>query len=816
MADKRWSSRTHTSSRPQAAGGRRWMPLIALAAAGLLALLAVAGQLEPPPTPTPTPELVAERVYVLVRSPAETVQLVALNPQSGAQLYAFPALDVALAPNGTTLYAYDDAALSAYDAASGTELWHTPLETVSLALPELLRPLWVSPDGTQVAVLGWLAQRQQPYSLHVQLFDARSGLPVGEFVLPSSGANIRQIIPSPNGGWLYLVDQVGEVRMLEIESGQALSLGFAPLTLLPLTLGPAGRTLYGLDRFDQPQPTLHTFDALTLVPGDLRTLAAVEAQELILTDLVLDRAGQHAAFGVAPVLSSAQPPESVVVFDLQQPSSYQRLSVPDHLRALAFGPLAPQLYLGVSAGGRAADRLLVYDLEQRAYGPEIKLGGQIERLLAGPTKPQPISLPTVQPQLPRFRLNPPPLPTAAPLLPFPNATPVLPLLPPPGTIEPMPRGAPVLPLLPAPRADMPLTVSLELERPEVWLQQPSNSGRDVLALTASGAQATLAQHVQQVLERYRTPPLLLQAQADGALALLDPTSGRTLALGQSDLRQCVLHAVDAAMVCRAGLRLALIDLASGQTRLLQPINPELLGVPLAWTSHGGIYGMVVDGGRRTLWQVDPVLSVPEIRPFLTIGADERLTFDDQHDRVFYTTDAGTTLRYRDLLAGDDVLIYHSAQSLQGLWRVAPDGNAIVYARKTPSLPGDTVDVTVYSLPEQINQLMATNVELVPGSLLWSRDQRAVLFRTREPLDAPQRERLWVVSTVGYQALFGTIASYAVPGTPIDVLANDPGFVVVLLYENVHADLLLLRADTQQRVTLPTPLGASRPTLLYLP
>jgi hypothetical protein len=822
--------------------------IAALLGAGLLLLLVLAGSLDAPaapavavlpatPTPAPTPSVLptpaAPAIPNLVYL-ATSAGAILVVDQGGAPAYQIAGRDFALSADYGTLFVVGDGALSAHDSSSGFELWRATVANIRESRPGLPSPVIPRPDG---AAVGVISEQRLPDGSHAtyQTFhqiDAHSGEPITEpFDLigwngsdaPFFSADGRRLVVPGDSDDVLLLDPSTGVRVGQLEldsptiaiwplpdtdsfvwvSAQAVDHAVSDDHGVNVTLLDSA-SLRQIDTFRIELPARHWPTLLGAVSADGRLALRLLEEPADAADLTLANLTNY-----------------LVVADLRGARPSPRRSLERQVSAMAFDSQSDALYVAYAPAAGAGAALARLIGERFDPQPLLALGdAEVVRLAVGPGSPV-----FVSPGPFEFL---PDVATARPLdqPPFDRSVPAVPS-------EPMPF------ILPLTRTNT-FTISAEIghggtriftaqserrgqHRDIAWLSVPTVAGFDVVSIDASGASTSRARGVAAAIARAQAPPWLLIRQADGWV-LRDPADGRETPLqlpAGSQPQGCVAAPDGQRLACQSSpTTLALISMADGSVRMLETKTAGTLdlpgGIPLRW-SAAGIYGYSLSAGSRLLWRVDPDQDDPALAILLAIPEADRfaLSSDGAEDRVLYTLTASRELRFRNLATGRERLLAQDLAPAGGMASLSPDGRFAAYARHPEgSRERDGYDVIVINLDSGERLIHATGLTFVASSWRWSQAGDRLLYRVLEPPGSPQRERIVVVDV----AAGAPQSDLPLPGhTVAGVEFGADGMAAALIYEGMVADLVLLAADGRsQRLGMAYPLGASRPTLFYVP
>ena len=750
--------------------------LAALSAALFLAGVLWAGRIH-----TPDMVVAEQRLYVLND---QLNALLALHPPTQTEMYRVAGADLAtLSADQGTLYTLATTTLAAYAALDGAPRWQQSVRPVyPTAAPT--SALLAHPAGEHIYTL-------ESYAGSQALIEraAATGAPTGYIFDLAAWPLIAGLFLSPDGSRLY-VHTPSQVVLLDLATKLVLSSTQPHLSvdnIAWMLLDSAGREV-----------TLGIQAANEFMFVRLNALALDQTSLLDATPLRLDLppdtqiAGSLARSAdgrwLAVPLISAAGVEYFLVFNNQQPALSRLIELQAALVDLAFAPTDDYVYALEQAAETQQVRVYAADGQLLERWP---IASGATQLLFGSWEPQPQFLPTALPR-------PQTLPTVEPLPTFEFE---------PHYAVPQPLPTPFM-LPPAYNDSLTITTELQAAAPVAWLKLPRLNGFDVLEVRSDGTETVLAHQVQQALSLPNAPPALL-GHTDSGSRLVDPLT-TTYTVPARLLERCVMNAARTVLACvTAEHRLQLVQLATATVHSEQLQWKYHGGVPFALSDQFGVLGYSLHEGRRIVWRIDPRSF--EVDVLLSLDEADRFVYNEAHARLFFS--AGTELGSYELHTGAFEVFARSEAPWTGRWSVAADGKRLAYAHL--STAAGLYDMVIYDLQQHSYTTVKRQQAYIRSSLDWSSDSEAVLFRTHEPADAPQRERLWVVRLHDHP-VFDTVISYALPGNVIDIGAATSELIIALVYENATARVLLLQPFGLSGISLRTPLGQERPTLLYVP
>ena len=402
-----YTSEKHMAQRVKVSGrsAHRTAGIVVLVSALLLVLLVLAGNLDAPSpavvalqpttvpaTPTirltPTPPVATnERLYIATRNiTGSTVRVLDGN---GTNIYTVAGgRDLALSPDGTTLFVLHLAELSAHDAISGAEQWRIPLrDALDSVLPEP-SALLVAPHGRSVWVMierqingnnspplvlrGIQAATGAQYDVEIALADWQPQI-APFFSLGGSSIFV------PTGGRSVVMRNVADGR-----TEYTTILPFEPASVLQ---SPNVSTIFALQH-DEDGTFIHLLTRMSFRRRRAVPLVIAPGRRIMTPPIVAPN-GQTLALrlrGPNGVVFSL--PESLLIFDTASMTTTATLQLDGELSALVFGLDSNSLYGVRPARDSISDQIIRYQLPTAAPRSIITLPNErVTRLVVGPKRP---------------------------------------------------------------------------------------------------------------------------------------------------------------------------------------------------------------------------------------------------------------------------------------------------------------------------------------------------------------------------------------------------------------------------------------------
>ncbi|MBA3470941.1 MAG: hypothetical protein H0T53_15005 [Herpetosiphonaceae bacterium] len=248
------------------------------------------------------------------------------------------------------------------------------------------------------------------------------------------------------------------------------------------------------------------------------------------------------------------------------------------------------------------------------------------------------------------------------------------------------------------------------------------------------------------ITRPSQPPLFIDHQDNGTMALYDPLDGSTtlLEMADSGLIQPPLLAPDGQQIAlrtfgdRGEDKIVLADLTTGATWTVLDAS-ALSGEDIWLLEHSQLqrwdgqylYALSVDWGRQVLWriQLKPNHSEgPQLAPeiLLDLPLTGALVLDPVFGRTAYltpTAGGGPELRLRSLAAGNPEQVI--ASDVYELSRLSPDGTQLVYRRIRRS--SSSSQLVLYNLATSEQRVLVEGTSLNPYAFQWSQHGEHLLM-----------------------------------------------------------------------------------------
>ncbi|HEY1016058.1 MAG TPA: hypothetical protein VGE07_25335 [Herpetosiphonaceae bacterium] len=825
--DDRRSSKVRLS-RPSA--GSRWQHRLALLcvllAGGLFGTILISAKFdEPPATPTPLPSPrpspnptpvgpapapieAGDRLYaasVVYDSAGAPIggMVAALDPASGRELFVIDAgrdgaswIDIALAPDGATLFVASGLQIGAYRTADGSLIWNEALGRVFTNPTVILDPQTGQPTrgpglGSQLAIAGLgppaLAVSADSRTLYV-VSATKPAAPVRipanldrfESMTPTSAVQVydaatgqnsavrvnlplrdgRGSLVSGRAGTLHYAAPDGVLWLIDLDDDEATAKAAdasRPATAISLAGGPpAFATLYALDDTGD----VSVFDPAT---GSRQTGLGVGNDKYFSNGWMQARPdGRLVIHQLRPDPSNGAPTTELIKLDpgtARQEGRYptSRL-LAGGLGALSGDGETAYLVDDPTAGGEAL--IIPYALKGDISPPQpITRRGDIRRLLLGPA---------------------------------------------------VAAGAA------APPIDQP-----DAGQPVAWLGVGTGDGANIVAVDDAGGEILVGRNVQAALPRAAGPPLLVTASSGSHVALFDPATSRALTVTLAEpsaLRPwnfqlspdgglLAIKTSDPADGQAATERIIIADLATGTSRSLlsaaeEPmVNASILS---AWAGDS-LYLTTYASNRTVIWSVDPAGAAPAARQvFVSDQPIAVADFNPGRGLLAYRLEEPGELRLRDLRDGGELVLSGSRRSRPVEAAISPDGAYVAFTRAE----GRVQRLMLYDVAAGAEQILSEELlPIVPP--IWSGDSQYLLQSAMRP-SLPRDPHL-LVFRAGRQ-----IDRIALDEAIVAAGVGAAGQIVCLTHDNEYATLNIRRAGVTERVPRTFPLGVSRPRLVHIP